>query len=50
MAFLDTIEGIGPVFAKKLQGAGVRSTESLLAWGGSKKGRDELARNKSLNG
>ena len=43
MASLSSIEGIGSVFAKKLQKAGVRSTDSLLARGGSKKGRDELA-------
>jgi predicted flap endonuclease-1-like 5' DNA nuclease len=37
------VEGIGPVFAEKLGGAGVETTEDLLAKGATPKGRAELA-------
>jgi predicted flap endonuclease-1-like 5' DNA nuclease len=43
MAKLETIEGIGPVFAEKLRAAGVRTVEGLLAAGATPKGRKELA-------
>jgi len=43
MASIDTIEGIGPAYAKKLRAAGIRSCEALLERGASKKGRDEVA-------
>lgn len=43
MASLDSIEGIGAQFAKKLRAAGVGSTDSLLKRGGTKKGRDEIS-------
>jgi len=43
MAKLVDIEGVGPVNARKLQKAGVRSTESLLKKGGTRKGREEIA-------
>lgn len=43
MASIDTIEGIGPAYAKKLRAAGVRSTDSLLKQGADKKGRNALA-------
>ena len=42
MASLKSIEGIGTAFAKKLAGAGVGSTDTLLAKGATKKGRKEL--------
>lgn len=42
MASLKSIEGIGAAFAKKLAGAGVGSTDTLLAKGATKKGRKEL--------
>lgn len=44
MATISDIEGIGPVYAAKLRKAGVRSTNELLKKGGSKKGRQELAK------
>lgn len=43
MAKIVDIEGIGPVFAEKLTGAGIKTTEALLEKGASKKGRKELA-------
>jgi predicted flap endonuclease-1-like 5' DNA nuclease len=43
MASIDTIEGIGPAYAKKLKASGVRSCEALLKRGATKKGRNELA-------
>lgn len=43
MATLESIEGIGPANAKKLRASGVRSTDSLLKTGGTKKGRKEIA-------
>ncbi|MCO5178394.1 MAG: DUF4332 domain-containing protein [Thermomicrobiales bacterium] len=43
MAKIIDIEGIGPVYAEKLTGAGIRTTEGLLRAAGAAKGRDELA-------
>lgn len=43
MAKLTTIEGIGPAGATKLAKAKVGSTTTLLARGGTAKGRKELA-------
>lgn len=43
MAKIVDIEGIGPVFAEKLAGAGIKTTEVLLEMAGSAKGRKELA-------
>ena len=40
---IETIEGIGAKFGKKLRANGVRSTGELLKKGASKKGRTELA-------
>ena len=37
------IEGIGPVWAKKLSDAGVKTTDALLKNGGTKKARQTLA-------
>jgi predicted flap endonuclease-1-like 5' DNA nuclease len=42
MKIID-IEGIGPVYAKKLVKVGVRSVEALLKMAASPKGRKELA-------
>lgn len=38
-----TIEGIGPVVTDRLKKAGVRTTTTLLARGGTPRGRKELA-------
>jgi predicted flap endonuclease-1-like 5' DNA nuclease len=37
------IEGVGPVFAAKLEAAGVKDTDALLKMGATPKGRQELA-------
>ena len=42
MKIID-IEGIGPVWAKKLTDAGVRTTDALLKNGGTRKARQALA-------
>ncbi len=49
MTTLSEIEGIGPVYAAKLQKAGVRGTNGLLKAGGTKKGRQELAKATGFN-
>lgn len=43
MPTITDIEGIGAAYAAKLRKADVRTTESLLKVGGTKKGRKELA-------
>jgi predicted flap endonuclease-1-like 5' DNA nuclease len=40
---IEDIEGIGPVFAEKLRGAGIESVEELLEKGASRAGRTGLA-------
>jgi len=40
---IEDVEGIGPVFAQKLQAVGVNTTDDLLDRGGSKAGRASLA-------
>lgn len=42
MAKLETIEGIGPIYAQKLRAAGVGTVEALLRAGASPRGRREL--------
>lgn len=43
MANLEEIEGVGPVYASKLQQAGVPNTDALLSMGSTPKGRKEIA-------
>jgi hypothetical protein len=43
MAALSDIEGIGATYESKLQEAGLRRVDDLLAAGGTPAGRDELA-------
>ncbi len=43
MAKLAEIEGIGEVYAQKLEAAGVSSIEKLLEAGAAKKGREDLS-------
>ena len=38
------IEGVGPVYAKKLSEAGIKTTDDLLKAGATAKGREELAK------
>lgn len=42
MTDLQTIEGIGPAYEEKLQGAGVNSVEDLLEQGATKSGRNKI--------
>lgn len=43
MAAIDTIEGVGPAYARKLRQAGILTCEALLKRGASKKGRKQIA-------
>jgi len=43
MPSIDTIEGIGPTYARKLRKAGMRTTEALLKRGATRAGRKEVA-------
>jgi predicted flap endonuclease-1-like 5' DNA nuclease len=43
MASIVDVEGIGAAYARKLEAAGVKTTEALLERGGSPKGRQDLA-------
>lgn len=43
MAQIIDIEGIGPVFAGKLEEAGIKTTEALLKIGGTPGGRKQIA-------
>ncbi len=43
MTKIIDIEGIGPVFAEKLEGAGIKTVEALLKAGGAAAGRKDLA-------
>jgi predicted flap endonuclease-1-like 5' DNA nuclease len=46
---ISEIEGIGPVFAKKLGDAGVKTVEDLLKNGATKAGRKKLAADSGIN-
>jgi predicted flap endonuclease-1-like 5' DNA nuclease len=50
MAKLIAIEGIGPVYAQKLNDAGLQNTEDLLEAGKTPKGREELAEKTGISG
>jgi predicted flap endonuclease-1-like 5' DNA nuclease len=47
---LSDIEGIGALYEKKLNKAGIRSTDALLAKGGTPKGRAELEKATGIGG
>jgi predicted flap endonuclease-1-like 5' DNA nuclease len=49
MKIID-IEGIGEVYAKKLEDAGVKTVEKLLELGATPKGRDQLAETTGISG
>ena len=40
---IEDVEGIGPAYAEKLAGVGIKTTDDLLTAGGSPAGRDRLA-------
>ena len=42
MATLEKIEGIGPVYGKKLAKIGIKTTQALLKKGANPKGRKEI--------
>ena len=48
MATLEKIEGIGPVYGKKLTKIGIRTTEALLKRGATPKGRKEIEKASGL--
>jgi predicted flap endonuclease-1-like 5' DNA nuclease len=50
MAKLTTVEGIGEVYAQKLQEAGIRTTDALLEQGATPKGRTEIAEKTGISG
>ena len=50
MARIINVEGIGPVYAGKLQEAGIRTTEALLDAGKTAKGRDALEEKTDIGG
>lgn len=43
MRHIDTIEGIGQAYSKKLHDIGINNTDQLLERGATKKGRKEIA-------
>ena len=43
MASLKDIEGVGPVYAERLRGAGIGTTDALLKQGATPRGRKEMA-------
>lgn len=50
MAYKITdIEGIGPAYAEKLEKVGIKTVEKLLELGASKKGRDKIAEDTSID-
>ena len=50
MAKLEQVEGIGDVYAQKLRGAGVATTDALLKQGATPKGREEIAAKAGVSG
>ncbi len=49
MTKIMDIEGIGPVYAEKLQGVGVNSVEKLHEMGATPKGREEIAEKSGID-
>ena len=50
MAKLEKVEGIGEVYAQKLRGAGIATTQALLEKGASPQGREEIAEKTGISG
>ena len=44
------VEGIGPVYAEKLENAGIKNSAQLLEKGKTRKGREELAEATGISG
>ena len=49
MTKIMDIEGIGPVYAEKLQAVGIKSVEALLKAGAEPKGRHDLGQKAGIN-
>ena len=49
MKNVKDIEGVGPVYAKKLAEAGIKTIDDLLKAGATAKGREELAKKAGLD-
>lgn len=49
MTAIKDIEGIGDAYMKKLNSIGIKTVESLLNKGASKKGRDEISREAGID-
>lgn len=49
MARIADIEGIGPAYAEKLAGCGIKTTDHLLDMGGTPKGRKDIAAKAGLS-
>ncbi len=50
MANLEKVEGIGQIYAQKLRGAGIATTQALLEKGVSPQGRQEIAEKTAISG
>ena len=50
MANLEKVEGIGEIYAQKLRGAGITTTQALLEKGASPRGRQEIAEKTGISG
>jgi predicted flap endonuclease-1-like 5' DNA nuclease len=48
-AKVEEIEGIGPMYAKKLNNNGINTTDELLDVGGTKQGRKDLAKKTGIS-
>ena len=49
MATIETVEGIGPASAEKLEQAGIKTTEALLEQGAQPQGRKAIAEKSGLS-
>jgi predicted flap endonuclease-1-like 5' DNA nuclease len=49
MANLEKVEGIGQIYAQKLRGAGITTTQALLEKGASPRGRQEIAEKTAIS-
>ena len=49
MKNVKDIEGVGPVYSKKLAEAGIKTVDDLLKAGASAKGREELAKKTGID-
>jgi len=49
MANLEKVEGIGEIYAQKLRGAGITTTQALLEKGASPRGRQEIAEKTAIS-